>query len=242
MIARNSDRVKDLFVASARELTPVPVHPAVRVLYAPVSCDPEVTKICGTVLSDDELQRADRFAVKAEQDLFKQRRAFRRFCGASAIDSSQPLSEIIFRQTENERPYISARPDLWFSFSSCRFGFLGAWSPIHGIGIDIEDQTTNIEILEFARGFFSRTEADVIENAKNQERPETFLKIWNLKEAALKSIGQGLPFGLDAFEFELEPCLRVRCAPAEFGGADNFGAHLINGTGCCAALVVRHTT
>jgi 4'-phosphopantetheinyl transferase len=170
---------------------------------------------------------------------FEQRRAFRRFCGATALGSSQPLSEILFEETENGRPYLSDSPDLWFSFSSCRFGILGAWSSTHGIGIDVEDQTRELEAAELARQFFSVAEAEVVEGVGGVERLRTFYRFWSLKEAALKSIGEGLPFGLDAFEFELDPNLRVVHAPPDHGGPEQFDAHVIEGTEGCAALVIR---
>jgi 4'-phosphopantetheinyl transferase len=49
-----------------------------------------------------------------------------------------------------------------------------------------------------------------------------------------------LPFGLDAFEFELEPNLRVVHAPAEHGGPERFHAYVTEGIGGCAALVTRN--
>ena len=52
---------------------------------------------------------------------------------------------------------------------------------------------------------FSDAEAKTVESAGDQARLRTFFQLWCLKEAALKSIGEGLPFGLDAFEFELSP-------------------------------------
>jgi phosphopantetheinyl transferase len=67
----------------------------------------------------------------------------------------------------------------------------------------------------------------------------TFFQLWTLKEAALKSIGEGLPFGLDAFEFELVPNLCVVHAPLDHGGPERFNAHVIEGTDSCAALVIR---
>ena len=70
------------------------------------------------------------------------------------------------------------------------------------------------------------------------ERARTFYRLWSLKEAALKSIGEGLPFGLEAFEFELTPALRVVRAPEEHGGPGQFDAYLVEGTGACAALAV----
>jgi phosphopantetheinyl transferase len=240
MTRDDSDRINDLFAGSSCDLTPAPVRHAAHVLYAPVSYDPEVTRLCASVLSDTELRRADRFVTEYDKAQFKQRRAFRRFCGAAVLGSSRPLSQIVFQETENGRPYLSDVPDIWFSFSSCRFGILGAWSSTHGIGVDIEDQTRDLEAVELAHRFFSGAEANVVEGVDGLERLRTFFQFWNLKEAALKSIGEGLPFGLDAFEFELEPNLRVVHAPPDHGGPEQFDAHMIQGAGSgCTALVTR---
>ena len=239
MAEDGSIQIKDLFAVNSCELTPAPVRHAAHLLYAPVSNDPEVTKRCASVLSDTELQRAARFATQGDNALFIQRRAFRRFCGALALGSPQPLSQVDFEETENGRPCLSDSPDIWFSFSSCRVGFLGAWSSTHGIGVDLEDQSKSLEAEELAHQFFSAAEAHAIERAGGLERQRTFFQFWTLKEAALKSIGEGLPFGLDAFEFELEPNLRVVHAPPDHGGPEQFNAHLIEGTGRCAALVIR---
>ena len=235
----DSDRIKDLFAACSRDLTPASARHAAYVLYAPVSRDPEVTRLCASVLSDTELRRADRFVTEYDKTQFKQRRAFRRFCGATVLGSSRPLSQIVFEETENGRPYLSDIPNFWFSFSSCRFGFLGAWSSTHMIGVDIEDQTRNLEAVELAHRFFSGAEASAIEGVGGLERLRIFFQFWSLKEAALKSIGEGLPFGLDAFEFELGPNLRIVHAPPDHGGPDYFDAHVIEGTDNCAALVTR---
>jgi len=48
-----------------------------------------------------------------------------------------------------------------------------------------------------------------------------------------------LPFGLDAFEFELTPTLRVVHAPPDYGWPGRFNAQIIQGTDACAALVIR---
>jgi 4'-phosphopantetheinyl transferase len=235
----DSDRIADLFAASSRDLTPASARHAAYVLYAPVSRDPEVSRSCASVLSDTELQRADRFVTEYDKAQFNQRRAFRRFCGATVLGASRPLSQIVFEETENGRPYLSDLPDFWFSFSSCRFGFLGAWSSTHGIGVDLEDQTRNLEAAELAHQYFSGAEANAVEGVGGLERLRTFFQFWCLKEAALKSIGEGLPFGLDAFEFVLDPNPRVVHAPHEYSGPEQFGAHVIEGTDSCAALVIR---
>ena len=240
MNRHDSDRINDLFAAGSRDVTPASARHAAYVLYAPVSRDAEVSRYCATVLSATELQRSERFVNECDKAEFKQRRAFRRFCAAAVPGSSRPLSQIEFEETENGRPYLSDLPDFWFSFSSCRFGFLGAWSSTHGIGVDIEDQSRHLEALELARRFFSGAEASAVEGAGGLERLRTFFKFWCLKEAALKSIGEGLPFGLDAFEFELDPNLRVAHAPRDQGGPEQFDAHVIEGIdSCCAALVTR---
>src|SRR3954451_11566060 len=131
MTRDDSKWVSALFAASAGDWTPAPASHAARVLYAPISRDPEPPRRCVSVLSDIELQRADHFVTEDGKAHFKQPRAFRRYCGAFVLGSPQPLSRIVFRETEKGRPYLPDLPHVWFSFSSCRFGFLGAWSSTH---------------------------------------------------------------------------------------------------------------
>ncbi|MEA1888342.1 MAG: 4'-phosphopantetheinyl transferase superfamily protein [Pseudomonadota bacterium] len=240
MSRNNSNQVSDFFAASSRDVTPVSVSHVADVLYAPVSHDPEVTRRCTLVLSDTELQRADRFVTQEDKTLFIQRRAFRRYCGALAHESSQSLSQMSFIETENGRPRLPDLPDYWFSFSSCRFGFVAAWSSTHGIGVDVEDHTRGLQATELAQQFFSTAEARAVDGSSGLESRQTFFKFWCLKEAALKSIGEGLPFGLDSFEFELEPNLRVVDAPPEHGGAEQFDARLIETTDSYTALLIRN--
>ena len=234
-----SERINELFSESARDVTPDSARHQARVLYAPIIRDVEVSRHCVSLLSDAELRKRARFAAECDKALFEQRRAFRRLCGATALGSTQPLSEIVFEETEKGRPYLSESPDLWFSFSSCQSGLLGAWSSTHAIGVDLEDPTRNLEAKELARQFFSVAEAEAVEEVIGPQRLRTFYRFWSLKEAALKSIGEGLPYGLEAFEFELAPKLRVVHAPPDDGGPERFSPYAIEGTDCCAALVNR---
>jgi len=231
--------VKGHFTTHSRDLTPTSARHASHVLYAPVSRDPEVSRRCAAVLAGTELQRADRFVSEFDRAQFIQRRAFRRFCGAIVLGLSRPLSQINFEETDKGCPYLLDLPGSWFSFSSCRYGFIGAWSSTHAIGVDIEDPTRNLEATELAHRYFSEPEANVVEGLSGPERLRIFFQFWGLKEAALKSIGEGLPYGLDTFEFDLKPNLRVVHAPKEHGGPDQFIAHMLNGTDRCAALIIR---
>ena len=115
---------------------------------------------------------------------------------------------------------------------------MGAWSSTHGLGVDLEDQTIDMDVAELAQMYFTESEARTVGEG-GAARLRTFLQLWSLKEAALKSIGQGLPFGLDLFEFELVGSLRVLDAPGDHGGPERFSAHLFDQAGACAALVMR---
>jgi len=229
-------RVMEFFDAAARDW-PTP-EIADRVLYVPVSTDPGTTLLCASVLADTELQRANRFVTNEGRSNFIQRRAFRPYCGAAATGSPSLLSQISFCESENGRPYLSDRPDIWFTFSSCRLGFVGAWSSTHAIGADIEVQDMQVEVDSLAQTYFTASEARTVRES-GARRLRAFLTLWSLKEAALKSIGEGLPFGLDAFEFELSGHLRVVNAPADHGGPDSFQPYLFRRPGISAALIGR---
>lgn len=231
-------QINEVFAGASRDLTLASV-PGTHILYMPFRSDSPFSSLCASVLSDEELRRAERFARESDRNHFLQRRAFRRYCGVTALESQQPVSKLVFCETEKGRPFISNVPGLWFSFSSCRQGFLGAWSLNYAIGVDIEDETRNVEAAELSHQYFSASESSIVESLEGLERVRAFYQFWCLKEAALKSIGEGLPFGMDAFEFELKPNLLVVNAPASHGGAAQFEACLIEGIDSCAALVTR---
>jgi 4'-phosphopantetheinyl transferase len=237
MRSEASDWVSGMLAAKACDWTPKAAPPSVRVLFAPVAHGVQASQHWAAVLSDAEVLRAGRFVTDAGRAQFTQRRAFRRYCGALALGCSRPLEQIDFRETEKGCPYLPEAPDLWFSFSSCRLGFLGAWSSTHAIGVDIEDRRRHLEAVELAQCYFRKAEAEAVAGADAAARWPLFLKLWTLKEAALKSIGEGLPFGLDAFAFELAPTPRMVQAPAVDGGATRFNAHVIEGAETVAALV-----
>lgn len=239
MTAARSDFARGYFNANARNLTPQGMPGTSQVLYVPVSDDSEITLHCSLFLSAQEQTRASDFGNPADRALFIQRRAFRRYCAALALSSAQPISVFRFVETENGCPYLSGHPRLWFSFSSCRFGFLGAWSSTHDIGVDIEDKTRGPGVAELARQYFSAPEAWTIEAANELECRQKFFRFWSLKEAALKCIGQGLPFGLDAFVFKLEPEPRIVHAPSEFGAPGQYDAMVIDSDEHCIAMVTR---
>jgi phosphopantetheinyl transferase len=236
----HSQRITDHFRGAVQDWTPAAARHSASVLFAPASFDDEVSEYCSTMLSESELERVEGFLSEDHKKHFIQRRAFRRFCAAVALGSTgTSLSQIIFEETNEGRPYLIDAPETWFSFSSCRRGFLGAWSSTHRLGVDIEDPTQILETSELSENFFSRNEAKMIGEVTDPDRTRSFFHLWNLKESALKSIGEGLPFGLDAFEFDLLPKLRVSRAPSEYGGAGRFVPHLIDRNTTCAALVTR---
>ena len=234
------DQVNDFFRAAVQDWTPNAARDKARVLFVPVSFNAEVVRSCSAILSDVELRAANGFLTDDLKNHFIQRRAFRRFCAAVALGpSTTSLSKIVFEETDKRRPYLSSAPGLWFSFSSCGSGFLGAWSFTHSLGVDVEDRTQEVEAEELAKLYFSEAEAKLVDEADHITRVRTFFRLWSLKESALKSIGEGLPFGLDTFGFDLSPKLRISHAPTEYGGPTRFDSHLIERKTTCAALVTH---
>jgi 4'-phosphopantetheinyl transferase len=230
------ERIREHFSARSVDWTPAPMRHIARVLYAPLSDDPEITGRCKSVLSETEQDRARRFASPSDRASFVQRRAFRRYCASLAAGHRRPMSQMTFSETEKGRPFLAEWPAFCFSFSSCELGFVGAWSVERDLGIDFESPMKGGNELDMARHWFLPCEIQHIERQGVKAR-RAFIELWTLKEAALKSIGEGLPFGLDAFSFELKPEPRVVRAPGSCGDPGRFDARFVGRSQGCAALV-----
>ncbi len=227
------------FAEIVRDVTPPAAGRDATALYVPFSTDADMLRRCSSLLTSGERLTAARFITDAGKAEFVFRRAFRRYCARTATGLSLKLCEFRYSETANGRPFLAMRPDLWFSFASCPSGCFAAWSASHAVGVDIETSPQNIEAAELARHYFSAAEARIVAEQDGSARVETFLRFWSLKEAALKSIGEGLPFGLDAFDLELAPKARILRAPVD---AALFRAHEIALPDSAAALVTRDIT
>ena len=238
--ALRNESISYFLESSVRDLTPTDSHRDISVLFMPAQHDGPPADFFGSTLSLSELSRAERFKEIDHKISFLQRRAFRRFCGVIALGDARPLSQVDFATTREGRPYLSELPRAWFSFSACRHGYLAAWSYSSAVGADIESLDQAASPVEMASYHFAPNESDTVCMAEVDERQKLFLRLWTLKEAGLKSIGEGISYGLDAFQFETKPRVRASFAPAAYGGSNNFNARLLEIAGCCAALVIRN--
>ena len=107
MLHRSEERIAHLFAARARDVTPAQLRGEAHVLYLPALRDEGMTRHFGAILSEAEKQRASRFANGADTTRFVQRRAFRRFCGATALGVGRPLASITFEETSTGRPHLA---------------------------------------------------------------------------------------------------------------------------------------
>lgn len=225
----------ELFASRVLDWTPPDAKSDARVIFAPASQDAEFARRCGPLLSPSEVAKAESFLTAEGRAHFKQRRAFRRYCASLAQASTEAPAQVQFHERDTGQPYLRHVSHLSFSFASCKQGYLGAWSATHNVGVDIEDRARGSELVEIAQGYFSVRESLAVVSAPDAR---TFLSLWALKEAALKSIGEGIPFGLTAFEFELRPSLSLVSAPLAHGGVESFRPYLIGGESQAAALVI----
>jgi 4'-phosphopantetheinyl transferase len=216
----------------------------VTALLAPFHADDALSAACERLLAPAERERAGRFATADVRRRFVQRRAFRRYAAALATGSQASLASLDFATEPKGRPWLPAAPGVSWSVSSCRSGMLVAWSRGAEIGVDLEDRARQADCLPLARRYFAPEEARLVTEAAESDRMETFLRLWCLKEAVLKAIGEGIAYGLDRFVFELDPAVRMVRAPQEQGGVSRFVAGELAGeslhaAGVAGAVVLR---
>ena len=96
------------------------------------------------------------------------------------------------------RPIRSAEPQGWQLSLSHSHGLSAcATSAGHGIGLDLEPCERHPHWQRVARRWFSPREQEWL---LKEDRSDTFLKVWTLKEAWLKATGRGIASNLQTLE------------------------------------------
>src|SRR5882757_3656775 len=127
------------------------------------------------VLSDDELQRAQRFRFPVDRRRFVIARAAMRKILGRYLQTAPGV--IAFEYTEYGKPRV-AKPPTNLRFNTSRSGerALIACTVGREVGVDIEWINRDIEIDELARGFFTLAENEKMRTLPADHRHQAFFR------------------------------------------------------------------
>jgi len=148
------------------------------------------------VLSQAEKTRGQQFVFASHQDRFIFSHGVLRYV-LSYYLSMKP-TEIVFLQGEKGKPFLS-NTSLQFNLSHAEdCVFIGVANEAE-IGVDVEHIAPQKDYLALARRFFSPAEYAQLFALSGAMQRLAFYRIWTMKEAVVKALGDGLSFGLDRF-------------------------------------------
>ena len=153
------------------------------------------------ILTDDELDRANRFSFEIHRQRF--------IAARGALRSI--LSRYITIYPGDLRFYYNpyGKPLLAPEFSSYLLNFnlshsdriaLYAITRNMQIGIDVERVRSDFEYEEIAKRFFSVNEVSNLHTIPAERKLEAFYRFWTRKEAYIKAQGKGLSLPLNSFD------------------------------------------
>jgi 4'-phosphopantetheinyl transferase len=160
-----------------------------------LDCDDIVIGDLRSVLSSDEIRRANRFVTEQLQTRFIVGRATIRIVLSTYLGDTEPAN-IEFIYGSHEKPSIP-NSDLRFNLSHSHGLALLAVSRNDDVGIDLEWLDRQVEIEEIAERFFTPEECAEMMGRVGANRTARFFDLWCCKEAYLKAVGVGISGGLN---------------------------------------------
>ena len=174
-------------------LEPIPINLDGVQLWAGDLDDPRVLSNCDeSVLDAAELSRADRLRSERQRQLFRRRRALRRFLLGQFLGTSPRT--ICFAESELGKPQLAETSPArcQFSTSHAENVFVMAMATATAIGVDVEVLRPDWDLAPIAAMYLAPPQLRQLENLPRQEQPRQFLRFWSLREALAKASGEGI--------------------------------------------------
>lgn len=158
------------------------------------------------ILTDDELDRANRFSFEIDRQRFIAARGTLR----SILSRYIPITPVFLRFSYNQYGKPFSAPEFssyLLNFNLSHSGSMALYAITRNmeIGVDVERVRSDFEYEEIAKCFFSVNEVAVLRTLPTEKKLEAFYHCWTRKEAYIKAQGQGLSLPLDSFDVSLAP-------------------------------------
>lgn len=184
--------------------TPPPLAPAtIHVWQVRIAPTPAQQAALLALLSDDERARANRYLVEPARQQFVVVRGVLRLLLA-AYRHCTP-HEIAFRFGAHGKPALAAEPLLHFNVAHTHGIGLLAFSRTVPVGVDVEQERSEVAALDLAQRYFAPTEAAALHALPLSQQQSAFFACWTHKEACLKATGSTLATGLQQFVLRVPP-------------------------------------
>ncbi|MGB1288556.1 MAG: 4'-phosphopantetheinyl transferase family protein [Aggregatilineales bacterium] len=154
-----------------------------------------------SLLSPDEIKRANRYIHPEHGREFSLVRGYLRYILAQYLDKSP--EKFIFHYNPQRKP--SLKEGLHFNLSHSHEQVVMAFSRDYEVGIDLEYMDTSIDTDMLAERFFADEEVQKIQAYQGDMRRQAFFKCWTGKEAYVKVCGEGLFMPLKQFVVDVNP-------------------------------------
>jgi 4'-phosphopantetheinyl transferase len=117
-------------------------------------------------------------------------------------------SDLVLEANEHGKPYLNAVSTdeaLHFNYSHTSSWVLLGCTRSAPLGVDVEKEREESDLLRLAHRFFNLAEAEYLAELPQHKLAAAFFDIWTVKEALLKAVGHG--FSMASQTFETAPTL-----------------------------------
>jgi 4'-phosphopantetheinyl transferase len=152
-------------------------------------------------LSSDEMARAQRFKFDIHRQRFTINHMFLRVILSRYLDRKPEDLQFIYNTYG--KPFLE-NSSIFFNLSHSEDCGVLAVSREKMLGIDIEYVKSREDFSELAKRFFAPQEVEQLEVSPAAEKLLAFYRLWTLKEAFIKALGQGLSLPLESFAIDFK--------------------------------------